>query len=95
MSGDKGGLEGIVAAKSGLCYIDGVKGYLCYRGIDNSSYYWLLENEPRYYEDFTGTGNAIKVRHPRVLQMVMDSLRLWVEAFHVDGPSVDEVARAF
>ncbi|HET9717394.1 MAG TPA: glycogen debranching protein GlgX [Pseudolabrys sp.] len=58
---------------------------LCYRGIDNSSYYWLLENEPRYYEDFTGTGNAIKVRHPRVLQMVMDSLRLWVEAFHVDG----------
>ncbi len=58
---------------------------LCYRGIDNASYYWLLEDNPRYYENFTGTGNAIKLAHPRVLQMVMDSLRLWVEAFHVDG----------
>jgi glycogen operon protein len=58
---------------------------LCYRGIDNASYYWLLPDKPRYYDDFTGTGNALKLAHPRVLQMVMDSLRLWIEAFHVDG----------
>ena len=58
---------------------------LCYRGIDNASYYWLLPDQPRYYENFTGTGNSLKLAHPRVLQMVMDSLRLWVEAFHVDG----------
>ncbi len=58
---------------------------LCYRGIDNASYYWLLPDNPRYYDDFTGTGNSLKLTHPRVLQMVMDSLRLWVEAFHVDG----------
>ncbi|MGB8895814.1 MAG: glycogen debranching protein GlgX [Pseudolabrys sp.] len=58
---------------------------LCYRGIDNASYYWLLPDQPRYYDDFTGTGNSLKLAHPRVLQMVMDSLRLWVEAFHVDG----------
>jgi isoamylase len=58
---------------------------LCYRGIDNASYYWLSPEQPRYYENFTGTGNALRLTHPRVLQMVMDSLRLWVEAFHVDG----------
>ena len=58
---------------------------LCYRGIDNASYYWLTARQPRYYDDFTGTGNSLKLAHPRVLQMVMDSLRLWVEAYHVDG----------
>src|SRR5262249_56608486 len=58
---------------------------LCYRGIDNSSYYWLQPDQPRYYENFTGTGNSLKLAHPRVLQMVMDSLRLWVAVFHVDG----------
>ena len=58
---------------------------LCYRGIDNASYYWLKPDEPRYYDDFTGTGNALKVAHPRVLQMVMDSLRFWAQTFHVDG----------
>ena len=58
---------------------------LCYRGVDNASYYWLVPDKPRYYENYTGTGNALKLAHPRVLQMVMDSLRLWVEAFHVDG----------
>jgi isoamylase len=58
---------------------------LCYRGIDNASYYWLRPDSPRFYDDFTGTGNALKLAHPRVLQMVMDSLRLWVEACHVDG----------
>jgi len=58
---------------------------LCYRGVDNASYYWLLPDNPRYYDDFTGCGNALKLAHPRVLQMVMDSLRLWVETYHVDG----------
>jgi len=58
---------------------------LCYRGIDNASYYWLLPDQPRFYENFTGTGNALKLAHPRVLQMVMDSLRRWVENYHVDG----------
>jgi isoamylase len=58
---------------------------LCYRGIDNACYYWLQPDTPRYYDDFTGTGNSLKLAHPRVLQMVMDSLRLWVEVFHVDG----------
>lgn len=58
---------------------------LCYRGIDNVSYYWLMPDEPRYYDDFTGTGNSLKLAHPRVLQMVMDSLRHWVETYHVDG----------
>jgi len=58
---------------------------LCYRGIDNASYYWLMPDEPRYYDDFTGTGNSLKVAHPRVLQMVMDSLRHWAETYHVDG----------
>ena len=58
---------------------------LSFRGIDNQSYYWLMPDEPRYYENFTGTGNALNLTHPRVLQMVMDSLRYWVTAFHVDG----------
>ena len=58
---------------------------LCFRGIDNASYYWLTPDQPRYYENFTGSGNALKLTHPRVLQMVMDSLRYWVEACHVDG----------
>jgi len=58
---------------------------LCYRGIDNVSYYWLLPDNPRFYDDFTGCGNALKLAHPRVTQMVLDSLRYWVEFFHVDG----------
>jgi len=58
---------------------------LNFRGIDNPSYYWLLPDQPRYYEDFTGCGNALNLTHTRVLQMVMDSLRYWVEACHVDG----------
>ncbi len=58
---------------------------MCYRGIDNASYYWLQPDAARYYDDFTGTGNSLKLAHPRVLQMVMDSLRHWVEAYHVDG----------
>ncbi len=58
---------------------------LSFRGIDNSSYYWLLPEQPRYYDDFTGCGNALNLTHPRVLQMVMDSLRYWVAVGHVDG----------
>ena len=58
---------------------------LSFRGIDNTSYYWLSKDQPRYYENFTGTGNALNLTHPRVLQMVMDSLRYWVEIGHVDG----------
>jgi glycogen operon protein len=58
---------------------------LSFRGIDNTSYYWLLPGQPRYYDDFTGCGNALNLTHPRVLQMVMDSLRYWVETCRVDG----------
>ncbi|MCA1456528.1 glycogen debranching protein GlgX [Bradyrhizobium sp. BRP22] len=58
---------------------------LSFRGIDNASYYWLKPDNPRYYDDFTGCGNSVRLTHPRVLQMVMDSLRYWVEVCHVDG----------
>jgi isoamylase len=58
---------------------------LSFRGIDNTSYYWLMPDEPRYYDNFTGCGNALNLTHPRVLQMVMDSLRYWAEVCHVDG----------
>ncbi len=58
---------------------------LSFRGIDNTSYYWLTPDNPRFYDDFTGTGNSLNLTHPRVLQMVMDSLRYWVEVCHVDG----------
>ncbi|HRY25092.1 MAG TPA: glycogen debranching protein GlgX [Geminicoccaceae bacterium] len=57
---------------------------LSFRGIDNRSYYYLTE-DPRYYNDFTGTGNALELRHPYVLRMVTDSLRYWVEEMRVDG----------
>lgn len=56
-----------------------------FRGIDNSSYYRLVPDNPRYYYDYTGTGNTLNVPHPRVLQMIMDSLRYWVLDMHVDG----------
>jgi isoamylase len=58
---------------------------LSFRGIDNTSYYRLQPNEPRYYDNLTGCGNALNLTHPRVLQLVMDSLRYWVEVCHVDG----------
>jgi glycogen operon protein len=57
---------------------------LCFRGIDNASYY-RLASDRRYYDDATGTGNSLNLDHPRVLQLVMDSLRYWVEEMHVDG----------
>ncbi len=55
-----------------------------FKGIDNASYYRLAEDR-RYYDDVTGTGNTLDLRHPRVLQMVTDSLRFWVDEMHVDG----------
>jgi isoamylase len=58
---------------------------LSFRGIDNYSYYYLMEGEERYYNDFTGCGNALELRHRHVLRMVMDSLRYWVEEVRVDG----------
>ncbi|MGP3723182.1 glycogen debranching protein GlgX [Cereibacter sphaeroides] len=57
---------------------------LSFKGIDNASYY-MLGDDPRYYYDTTGCGNTVNLGHQRVLQMVMDSLRYWVEACHVDG----------
>ena len=58
---------------------------LSFRGIDNASYYRLQPEDPRYYMDFTGTGNTLNLQHPRVLQLIMDSLRYWVLEMHVDG----------
>jgi isoamylase len=58
---------------------------LSFRGIDNASYYRLVEDDPRYYMDFTGCGNTLNMQHPRVLQLLMDSLRYWVTEMHVDG----------
>jgi isoamylase len=58
---------------------------LSFRGSDNASYYWLTPNSGRYYENFTGCGNSLNLTNMRVLQMVMDSLRYWVEVSHVDG----------
>ena len=55
------------------------------RGIDNASYYRLVDKKPRYYEDFSGCGNSLNMRHPRALQLMMDSLRYWVNEVHVDG----------
>ena len=57
---------------------------LCYRGIDNASYYTLAGNR-RYYYDSTGCGASFNIQHPNVLALVMDSLRYWVEEMHVDG----------
>jgi glycogen operon protein len=58
---------------------------LSLRGIDNAAYYRLSAQSPRYYMDFTGTGNTLNLQHPRVLQLIMDSLRYWVQEMHVDG----------
>ena len=58
---------------------------LSMRGIDNAAYYKLSPDDPRYYMDYTGCGNSLNVRHPRVLQLIMDSLRYWVTEMHVDG----------
>jgi glycogen operon protein len=58
---------------------------VCFRGVDISSYYRVVPGEPQRYVDTTGCGNALNLHHPRVLQLVMDSLRYWVEEMRVDG----------
>ena len=58
---------------------------LCFRGLDNASYYRLSAGQPRYYVNDTGCGNTLNVSHPYVLRMVLDSLRFWVECMGVDG----------
>ncbi|NSY14788.1 glycogen debranching protein GlgX [Agrobacterium vitis] len=58
---------------------------LSFKGIDNFSYYRTMPDDPRYYINDTGTGNTVNTSHPRVLQMVTDSLRYWAEDMHVDG----------
>ena len=58
---------------------------LSFKGIDNASYYRLMPDQPRFYINDTGTGNTVNLSHPRVIQMVTDSLRYWVEETHVDG----------
>jgi isoamylase len=65
---------------------------LSFRGIDNSAYYRLVDDDPRYYFDTTGTGNSLLMRHPEVLQLIMDSLRYWVTEMHVDGFRFDLAA---
>ena len=65
---------------------------LSLKGIDNSTYYRLVPDNPRYYIDYTGTGNTLNMRHPRVLQLIMDSLRYWVLEMHVDGFRFDLAA---
>jgi len=58
---------------------------ICFRGLDNAAYYRLSADGKGHYEDFTGTGNSLNLNHPRVLQLVMDSLRYWLIEMHVDG----------
>ncbi|MFQ4149826.1 glycogen debranching protein GlgX [Arthrobacter sp. LAPM80] len=58
---------------------------LSFKGIDNAAYYRLVEDHPQYYMDYTGTGNSLNVRHPYSMQLIMDSLRYWVQEMHVDG----------
>ena len=58
---------------------------IAFRGIDNDSYYRLVDDSKAHYMDYTGTGNSLNVRDPHSLQMIMDSLRYWVEEMHVDG----------
>jgi len=58
---------------------------LSFRGIDNAAYYRLSPEDPRYYLDFTGCGNTFNMRNPRVLQLIMDSLRYWITHMHIDG----------
>jgi len=58
---------------------------VCFRGIDNRAYYLLSPDDPRRHLDFTGCGNTLRLSHPRVLQLTLDSLRYWVQEMHVDG----------
>jgi len=65
---------------------------LSFKGIDNPAYYRLVQNDRQYYMDYTGTGNSLNMRHPHVLQLIMDSLRYWVTEMHVDGFRFDLAA---
>jgi isoamylase len=58
---------------------------LAFRGIDNAAYYRILQMDPRYYMDYTGTGNTLNMMQPNVLKLIMDSLRYWIQEMHVDG----------
>jgi glycogen operon protein len=58
---------------------------LSFKGVDNTTYYRLMPDDPRFYMDFTGTGNSLNAVHPSVLRLIMDSLRYWVTECHVDG----------
>ncbi|MCW2527586.1 MAG: glgX [Pseudonocardiales bacterium] len=71
---------------------------LSFRGIDNAAYYRLVDDDAAHYYDTTGTGNTLLMKHPHVLQMIMDSLRYWVTEMHVDGFRFDlasSLARQF
>jgi isoamylase len=65
---------------------------LSMRGIDNAAYYRLVDDDKRFYTDYTGTGNSLNVGHPHALQLIMDSLRYWVTEMHVDGFRFDLAA---
>jgi glycogen operon protein len=65
---------------------------LSFRGVDNAAYYRLVQDNKRFYMDYTGTGNTLNMMHPRVLQLIMDSLRYWVLEMHVDGFRFDLAA---
>ncbi len=65
---------------------------LSFKGFDNLAYYRVMDDEPRYYRDYTGTGNTMNARNPFVLQLMMDSLRYWVTEMHVDGFRFDLAA---
>jgi isoamylase len=58
---------------------------LSFKGIDNPTYYRTVQRDPRFYMDYTGTGNSLNVVHPQTLQLLMDSLRYWIQEMHVDG----------
>ena len=65
---------------------------MSFKGIDNAAYYRLVEDDQRYYMDYTGTGNSLNVRHPHSVQLIMDSLRYWATEMHVDGFRFDLAA---
>src|SRR5207237_7078223 len=65
---------------------------LSFKGIDNAAYYRLVDGNAQYYMDYTGTGNSLNMRQPHTLQLIMDSLRYWVEEMHVDGFRFDLAA---